>query len=82
MATSSMSTAESQPASEGAAIVVMGVSGAEQTTVGRPLAKALDGVFVDGDDPEAEPDEFRLWAEANLRRAIPRRAAALGGRSQ
>jgi gluconokinase len=45
-----MSTAESQPASEGVAVVVMGVSGAGKTTVGRLLAEALDGVFIDGDD--------------------------------
>jgi gluconokinase len=50
MATSSMSTAESRPASEGAAVVVMGVSGSGKTTVGKLLADALGRVFIDGDD--------------------------------
>ncbi|PIW26447.1 MAG: gluconate kinase [Rhodospirillales bacterium CG15_BIG_FIL_POST_REV_8_21_14_020_66_15] len=31
-------------------VVVMGVSGAGKTTVGRMLAAALDGTFVDADD--------------------------------
>src|SRR5271156_2983078 len=51
MATSSMSTAASPPASEASvAIVVMGVSGAGKTTVGVRLAQALDAEFIDGDD--------------------------------
>jgi gluconokinase len=45
-----MSTAESRLASEGVAVVVMGVSGAGKTTVGTRLAEALSGVFLDGDD--------------------------------
>jgi len=50
MATSSMSTAASPPASEGFAIVVMGVSGSGKTTVGVRLAKTLGAEFIDGDD--------------------------------
>ena len=50
MATSSMSTAASPPASEGFAIVVMGVSGSGKTTVGVRLAEALGAEFIDGDD--------------------------------
>jgi len=50
MATSSMSTAASPPASEGFAIVVMGVSGSGKTTVGVRLADALTAEFIDGDD--------------------------------
>jgi gluconokinase len=50
MAMSSMSTAESRRASDAVAAVVMGVSGAGKTTVGRGLAEALGGVFIDGDD--------------------------------
>ena len=45
-----MSTAASPPASEPPAIVVMGVTGAGKTTVGRALAAALGGPFIDGDD--------------------------------
>jgi gluconokinase len=44
---------ESTPAanaSEPAAVVVMGVSGAGKTTVGRALAERLGADFVDGDD--------------------------------
>ena len=50
MATFSTSTGESQRACDGIAVVVMGVSGAGKTTVGRGLAAALGGVFIDGDD--------------------------------
>jgi gluconokinase len=60
MATSSMSTAESQPASEGVAIVAMGVSGAGKTTVGKLLAEALDGVFVDGDDQHTDAARAKM----------------------
>jgi gluconokinase len=45
-----MSTAASPPASEGVAVVVMGVSGSGKTTVGLRLAGALGAQFVDGDD--------------------------------
>ena len=51
-----MSTAASPPASEPLSVVVMGVAGSGKTTVGKRLAAALDGQFVDGDDlhtPEA-----------------------------
>ncbi len=50
MATFSMSTAESPRACDGVAVVVIGVSGAGKTTVGRGLTAALGGVFIDGDD--------------------------------
>ena len=50
MATFSTSTAESPRASDGIAVIVIGVSGAGKTTVGRGLAEALVGVFIDGDD--------------------------------
>jgi gluconokinase len=45
-----MSTAASQPVSDKLAVVVMGVSGAGKTTIGRLLAQALGADFVDGDD--------------------------------
>jgi gluconokinase len=50
MVTFSMSTAASPPASDGVAVVVMGVSGSGKTTVGLRLAAALDARFIDGDD--------------------------------
>lgn len=42
-------------------IVLMGVSGAGKTTVGRLLADKLSGLFVDGDDlhPQANVDKIR-----------------------
>ena len=46
-----MSTAASPPVFKARlAVVVMGVSGAGKTTVGRELARRLDITFVDGDD--------------------------------
>jgi gluconokinase len=49
MAISSSSTA-SPKASQALAVVVMGVSGAGKTVVGRRLAEALGADFIDGDD--------------------------------
>jgi gluconokinase len=49
MATSLSSTA-SPKASQARAVVVMGVSGAGKTVVGRRLAEALGADFIDGDD--------------------------------
>jgi gluconokinase len=49
MATSSSSTASAK-ASQALAVVVMGVSGAGKTVVGRRLAEALGADFIDGDD--------------------------------
>jgi gluconokinase len=42
-------------------IVLMGVSGAGKTTVGRLLAAKLSGLFVDGDDlhPQANVDKMK-----------------------
>ena len=42
-------------------IVLMGVSGAGKTTVGRLLAAKLSGLFVDGDDlhPQAKVDKMK-----------------------
>ena len=42
-------------------IVLMGVSGAGKTTVGRLLADKLSGLFVDGDDlhPQANVDKMK-----------------------
>jgi gluconokinase len=50
MATSFMLTAASRRASDGFRVVVMGVSGSGKTTVGKRLAEALAGEFLDGDD--------------------------------
>lgn len=45
-----MSTAESQPVSEPARLlVVMGVAGCGKTTIGSELAAAIGGSFLDGD---------------------------------
>ncbi len=60
MATSSTSTAESPPASDGVAVIVMGVSGAGKTTVGRRLAEALGGTFIDGDDLHTEAARAKM----------------------
>jgi gluconokinase len=62
MATSSMSTAASPPASERLAIVVMGVSGAGKTTVGRALAAALGAEFIDGDDLHSDAARAKMAA--------------------
>ena len=40
----------------------MGVSGAGKTTVGRSLAAALDGVFIDGDDLHSEAARAKMRA--------------------
>ena len=50
MGTFSMSTAASPRACYPLAVVVMGVTGAGKTTVGRRLASALGAEFIDGDD--------------------------------
>ena len=41
-------------------MVVMGVSGAGKTMVGRGLAVALDGVFIDGDDLHTDEARARM----------------------
>jgi gluconokinase len=62
MATSSMSTAGSPPASEPLAVVVMGVSGAGKTTVGKALAAALGAEFIDGDDLHSDAARAKMAA--------------------
>ena len=57
-----MSTAASPPASEGVAIVVMGVSGSGKTTVGSRLAQALGAEFIDGDDLHTEAARAKMGA--------------------
>jgi gluconokinase len=57
-----MSMAESQPASERVAIVVMGVSGAGKTTVGKRLAEALGARFIDGDDLHSDAARAKMAA--------------------
>jgi gluconokinase len=66
MATSSMSTAESPRASDGIAVVVMGVSGAGKTTGGRCLAEALGGVFMDGDDLHTDAARAKMRSSQAL----------------
>ncbi|HEY1943487.1 MAG TPA: gluconokinase [Roseiarcus sp.] len=44
------------------AIVVMGVSGAGKTTVGRLVAEALGGTFVDGDDLHSDEARAKMTA--------------------
>jgi gluconokinase len=61
-----MSTAASPPASERLAIVVMGVSGAGKTTVGRMLAQAMDAEFIDGDDLHSEAARAKMAAGGAL----------------
>ncbi len=50
----------------GRAIVVMGVSGSGKTTVGRLLADALGGTFVDGDDLHSEEARAKMTAGVPL----------------
>ena len=57
-----MSTAESRPVSDALAVVVMGVSGAGKTTVGRALAQALGGDFIDGDDLHTDAARAKMGA--------------------
>jgi carbohydrate kinase (thermoresistant glucokinase family) len=53
-------SAEAQDAVSASAIVVMGVSGAGKTTVGRALAERLHLPFIDADDlhPQANKDKM------------------------
>ena len=62
MDTSSMSTAASPPASEGVAIVVMGVSGSGKTTLGVRLAQTLGAEFIDGDDLHTDAARAKMKA--------------------
>ena len=62
MATSSMSTAASPPASEPRAVVLMGVSGSGKTTVGLRLAAALGAEFIDGDDLHSDAARAKMGA--------------------
>jgi gluconokinase len=62
MAISSMSTAASPPASDGVAIVVMGVSGSGKTTVGLRLAHALGARFIDGDHLHTDAARAKMAA--------------------
>ena len=57
-----MSTADSRPVSDALAVVVMGVSGAGKTTVGRALAQALGGDFIDGDDLHTDAARAKMGA--------------------
>jgi gluconokinase len=66
MDTFSMSTAASPPASEPLAVVVMGVSGAGKTTLGRALAAALGAEFIDGDDLHSEAARAKMAAGVAL----------------
>ena len=66
MAISSMSTAASPPASEPLAVVVMGVSGAGKTTVGKKLAKFLGARFIDGDDLHSDAARAKMAAGGAL----------------
>ncbi len=61
-----MSTAASRPASEPIAVVVMGVSGAGKTTVGRRLAEAIGADFVDGDDLHTDAARAKMGSGAPL----------------
>jgi gluconokinase len=61
-----MSTAESPPASDGLAVVVMGVAGAGKTTVGKALAAALDAEFIDGDDLHTDEARAKMRSGQSL----------------
>ena len=61
-----MSMAASRPVSDALAVVVMGVSGAGKTTVGRALADALGAEFVDGDDLHSEAARAKMAAGVAL----------------
>ena len=47
---------------EPVAVVVMGVSGAGKTTVGRPLANFLGADFIDGDDLHSDAARAKMTA--------------------
>ena len=49
-------------ASNPVAVVVMGVSGAGKTTVGRALAEVLGAEFIDGDDLHSEAARAKMTA--------------------
>jgi gluconokinase len=53
-------SAASSHAPEALAIVVMGVSGAGKTVVGRRLAEALGADFIDGDDLHSESARAKM----------------------
>jgi len=61
-----MSMAASRPVSDALAVVVMGVSGAGKTTVGRALADALGANFIDGDDLHSEAARAKMAAGVAL----------------
>jgi len=63
---SSTSMAASPPAYEPLAVVVMGVSGAGKTTLGRALAAALGAEFIDGDDLHSEAARAKMAAGVAL----------------
>ena len=82
-----MSTAASQPVSDPLAIVVMGVSGAGKTTVGRALAEALRAEFIDGDDLHSDAARAKMAAGHALNDDdrwpwLDRVGAALAGRER
>ncbi len=62
MAISTESTAPRPPVPESLAIVVMGVTGAGKTTVGRRLAEALGAEFVEGDDLHSDEARAKMTA--------------------
>ena len=73
-----MSTAESRPVSDALAVVVMGVSGAGKTTVGRALAQALGGDFIDGDDLHTDAARAKMGAGEPLNDSDVEEAVASG----
>lgn len=82
-----MSMAASRRPSEMSAIIVMGVSGAGKTTVGRLLADALGAIFVDGDDLHSDEARAKMAAGGALTDAdrapwLDRVAASLNDRAE
>jgi gluconokinase len=55
-----LSSTASPNASEALAVIVMGVSGAGKTVVGRRLAEALGADFIDGDDLHADAARAKM----------------------
>ncbi len=62
----SLSSTASPKASQALAVVIMGVSGAGKTVVGRRLAEALGADFIDGDDLHTDSARAKMTSGHRL----------------